>query len=118
MLHILWNNERRYVTETWTEEKKKKKKRDTIDQKPLLSSRHDTPQGSNEGILRNTHTTPISISRHEARVAVSRLQKSAAHASPSREGGDEVVDREKQRREDKFIEGILDIYHCFLPARK
>lgn len=59
-----------------------KKTRHEIDQKTLLSNRHDIPQGSYEGILRNTHT-PLPF---PFRVTRPRVWKKAPHTqSPSRD---------------------------------
>lgn len=77
----------------------------------LLSNRHNF--WIRDGSIRNMHarTTPINISRHVER-SRSRLQKSAAHANPSRDDalvkGDKVVDREKQRQAERFIGRISD----------
>lgn len=57
----------------------------------------------------HARSTPINISRHAER-SRSCLQKSAAHANPSRDDalvkGDKVVDREIQCQAERFIEEL------------
>lgn len=69
----------------------------------------------------HARTTPINISRHAER-SRSRLQKSTAHANPSRDDalvkGDKVVDREIRCQAERFIEETSNDLIAFLSCAK